>query len=223
MGRYSVIVSNSASSVTSSEAVLLVIEPIITAQPVSVFTNAGETANFSVTAIGTAPLTYQWRKDGTNLPGATASTLVLPNAQQDDIGAYTVVVGSPFGGVPSQVANLGLNLAMPDCLSVGNQRRSARLALQPDGKILIGGNFSHLGTKWFWGFGRLNPDGSRDTDFTGARQQLGRHGRHATGRQHPRRWVVHLRERLAAQQDLPILSRMAASIRPSTRPSPRAR
>jgi uncharacterized delta-60 repeat protein len=166
-GRYSVVVSNSAGSVTSSEALLLVIEPIISAQPVSVFTNAGDTASFSVSAIGTAPLSYQWYKDGTSLPGATTSSLVLSNAQQADIGTYRVVVVSPFGGVPSQVANLNLNLAMPDGFAPELNDEVRSLATQPDGKILIGGNFNHLGPEWFWEFGRLNPDGSRDTNFNG--------------------------------------------------------
>jgi len=167
MGHYSVIVSNSAASVTSSEAMLLVIDPIITTQPTSVFTNAGETVSFSVTAIGTSPLTYQWRKDGTNLFAATSSTLVLPDAQSADLGAYSVVVLGPFGAAPSQSANLTLNLALPDALAPELDDQVRSLATQPDGKILIGGNFSHLGSDWFYNFGRLNADGTLDTNFYG--------------------------------------------------------
>ena len=57
------------------------VAPAITSQPVSETVTVGGTAIFSVTATGTAPLSYQWYFDNLPLPGATNSTLVLPNAQ----------------------------------------------------------------------------------------------------------------------------------------------
>ena len=53
----------------------------ITAQPIPLTACLDSTAQFTVTATGTAPLSYQWRKDGTNLAGATASSLALANVQ----------------------------------------------------------------------------------------------------------------------------------------------
>ena len=165
-GLYSVIISNVSGVVTSSVAALTVIEPVITSQPVSVYTNAGQIAAFSVSAVGTAP-TYQWLKNGTNLPAATTTALVLTNCQKNDIASYSVVVTSAFGVVTSAVANLTLNLALPDALQPAINDEVRSLALQPDGKILIGGNFNMIGSNWVLDFGRLNPDGSLDTNFIG--------------------------------------------------------
>lgn len=57
----------------------------------------GGTASFSVVATGTEPLFYQWQHEGTNLPGATRSSLVVNNVQPAHIGVYTVVVNNYFG------------------------------------------------------------------------------------------------------------------------------
>jgi len=80
-GSYTVVVANSVNSVTSSAAVLTVnpapVAPSITQQPVSQTVTAGANVTLSVTATGTAPLTYQWRKDGQNIAGATSASLTL--------------------------------------------------------------------------------------------------------------------------------------------------
>lgn len=166
VGAYSVIVTNAGGSVTSSVAYLAVIEPVITSQPVSVYTNVGQSVSFSVGAIGTAPV-CQWRKNGTNIPGATATSLVFTTAQREDIAGYSAVVTTFYGSVTSTVANLTLNLSLPDSLSVELSDEVRSLAIQPDGKILIGGNFSYLGAKWVGEFARLYPDGTHDSNFFG--------------------------------------------------------
>ena len=68
-GSYSVIVTNYGGSVTSSIAVLTVtnVPPAITVQPTSQTNGVGTTATLAVTATGTAPLSYQWQVNGTNL------------------------------------------------------------------------------------------------------------------------------------------------------------
>ncbi|MGZ4973404.1 MAG: D-alanyl-D-alanine carboxypeptidase, partial [Limisphaerales bacterium] len=83
-GSYSVIVGNRAGTVTSANAVLTVVNPpAITTQPTSVTANQGQNASFSVTASGTAPLTYQWQKntvnlaDGGNVAGSATANLTL--------------------------------------------------------------------------------------------------------------------------------------------------
>src|SRR5213079_1020729 len=67
--QFTVVVSNAAGSVTSRAAALTVsttpVTPTITAQPASQTVSAGQTATFTVTATGTAPLSYQWQKNGT--------------------------------------------------------------------------------------------------------------------------------------------------------------
>jgi outer membrane protein assembly factor BamB len=97
----------------------LAIAPAITLQPQSRTNAAGTTATFTVGAIGTAPLSYEWRKDGTRLvnggtiSGATSPVLTLASIQTNDVGAYEVVVANAFGSVTSQVATLTLTPATP--------------------------------------------------------------------------------------------------------------
>ena len=79
---FTVQVSNGAGNVTSSTATLTVnpppVAPTITAQPQNQTVTAGQTASFSVTASGTAPLTYQWKKNGNAISGATSNTYTTP-------------------------------------------------------------------------------------------------------------------------------------------------
>ncbi|HVU99841.1 MAG TPA: hypothetical protein VHH88_00675, partial [Verrucomicrobiae bacterium] len=68
----------------------------------------GQDATFSVTASGSAPLGYQWRFYGTNLPGATGSSYAVAAAQDPNAGPYSVVVTNPYGSKTSSVAVLSL-------------------------------------------------------------------------------------------------------------------
>jgi hypothetical protein len=101
-GAYSLVASNGEGSVTSLVATLTVIDPIITSQPISQSQETGETVVFSVTAIGTAPLNYQWWKDGS--PFFTGAVLALTSLQQSDAGLYFAVVSNTSGSVTSAVA-----------------------------------------------------------------------------------------------------------------------
>lgn len=97
-GSYTVSVSNGAGSLTSTPATLTVVTPpTVTTQPASQTVNAGQTATFTVAAGGTAPFNYQWRKNGSDIAGANASNLSLPNVQDGDAGTYTVVVSNAAG------------------------------------------------------------------------------------------------------------------------------
>ncbi len=67
----------------------------------------GATATFSVIATGTPPISYQWRYNGTKLPGETNPTLFIPNAHPTNSGRYSVVVQNDFGpAVTSEPARL---------------------------------------------------------------------------------------------------------------------
>src|SRR5260221_4497497 len=86
-----VMVGNSAGSVTSNPAILTVtasvVAPLITTQPVSRTVAAGQTATFSVAATGTAPLSYKWMKSGTPITGPTSSTYTTPATTTSDNGS----------------------------------------------------------------------------------------------------------------------------------------
>ena len=111
-GGYSVIVSNSSGSATSTVAMLTVnlAAPIITSQPQDVTAIPGENPTFSVTAIGSEPFSYQWYYNtSTLLTNATDSTLTLSNVQPSDAGSYSVVVSNPVDSVISSNAVLTVN------------------------------------------------------------------------------------------------------------------
>ena len=109
-GNYAVTVTSAFGSVTSNPALLTVraaqVAPTVTAQPTATSVVTGTTATFTVTAAGSAPLTYQWRKDGTALAGAVGATLTIPNTQPVAAGSYTVVVTNNVGSVTSSGAAL---------------------------------------------------------------------------------------------------------------------
>ncbi len=80
--------------------------PTITAQPATQAVVPGSSASFTVTATGTQPFTYQWRKDGSALAGATQRTLTLATITPSSAGAYSVVVANAQGSAASAPANL---------------------------------------------------------------------------------------------------------------------
>jgi hypothetical protein len=84
--------------------------PSITAQPQSQTSLVGGSATFNVTASGAAPLSYQWSWNGTNILGATNSTLTLANIQLAQAGNYSVLVANPVGATNSSAATLTVGL-----------------------------------------------------------------------------------------------------------------
>ncbi|HKQ39135.1 MAG TPA: immunoglobulin domain-containing protein, partial [Verrucomicrobiae bacterium] len=82
--------------------------PTITQQPQRTNVVAGDNAIFEVVASGTAPLAYQWRMAGTNLPNRTSPTLLLTNVQSSQAGGYQVVVSNAEGSATSVVAQLSI-------------------------------------------------------------------------------------------------------------------
>src|SRR2546426_994151 len=111
---FRVVVTNTAGTVTSSAATLTVnpapVAPTILTQPSSQTVTAGQTASFTVAATGTAPLSYQWNKNGTAITGATSSTYTTPATTNSDSGAqFTVVVSNTVGSVTSSPATLTVN------------------------------------------------------------------------------------------------------------------
>jgi phosphatidylinositol-3-phosphatase len=81
--------------------------PVITTQPANVTVTDGQPANFAVVASGTAPLSYQWRKNGSAIAGATAATYSITASTAGDSGSvFSVTVGNAAGSVTSSKAVL---------------------------------------------------------------------------------------------------------------------
>lgn len=110
-GNYSVNLTNNFGSTNSVVAVLSVLPglpPLITAQPLPQIVAAGNTATFTVGVSATAPLSYQWLLNGTNLSGATNAALNLSNVQTNLIGTYSVAISNPYGATNSLGATLAV-------------------------------------------------------------------------------------------------------------------
>lgn len=106
-GSYTVVLANSAGTVTSSNAVLIVREPpVITQQPVGKTVGLGSSTSLEAAAIGASPLSYRWRKNQTPLSAGVASLLSLGSVQLGDAGNYDVVITNRYGSVTSSVAVL---------------------------------------------------------------------------------------------------------------------
>ncbi len=91
--------------------------PSITSQPASVTVGVGQSASFSVSASGTS-LTYQWKKNGVALSGATSSSYTTPLTGSSDTGAqFTVVVSNAGGSVASNAATLTVSAASTQLLN----------------------------------------------------------------------------------------------------------
>ncbi|MEI7938094.1 MAG: LamG-like jellyroll fold domain-containing protein [Verrucomicrobiota bacterium] len=91
------------------------VAPTIIVPPASQAVAAGSSATFTATAAGTSPLSYQWRFSGTNIAGATGTSLTLSNVQPAQAGSYAVLVTNAFGSITSSNALLTVN-PLPSCV-----------------------------------------------------------------------------------------------------------
>ena len=88
------------------------VAPTITTPPANQTVAAGQTATFTVVAGGTAPLSYQWQKNGANITGATSASYTTPITTTADSGsAFAVVVTNTAGTVTSAAATLTVTAA----------------------------------------------------------------------------------------------------------------
>lgn len=161
-GGYTVRVVNSNGFALSASATLGVNSgPGIVVQPENISASAGDAVTFSVTASGTAPLTYRWLLNGSNVTGAISSTLFLPSAQIVDAGSYSVVVTNSLGSVTSSIAVLTVD-SPPFVVS------------QPSSRIVTSGtqvsfSVSVLGNTPFtyqWGFNGTDLPGATGAAFS---------------------------------------------------------
>lgn len=143
---FRVVVSNAAGRAVSAAAVLSVsarpVAPQITTQPQNAAVGVGQTASFGVTAIGTAPLGYQWKRNGSDITGATQSSYTTPPVVTGDDGArYSVLVSNAGGSVTS--ADALLSVSVPPAAS-GQARlaigSSHVVAVRADGSVLAWGS-----------------------------------------------------------------------------------
>ncbi|MGZ5569316.1 MAG: immunoglobulin domain-containing protein, partial [Limisphaerales bacterium] len=108
-GTYDLVVTNFAGATTSSNATLTVVAypPSIITQPANQIAISGGSANFSISATGTAPLSYFWMRGGVPIAGATSSSYSTNNVQLADSGAqFSCLVSNAYGTILSSNALL---------------------------------------------------------------------------------------------------------------------
>ncbi|MCH7705410.1 MAG: immunoglobulin domain-containing protein, partial [Planctomycetes bacterium] len=105
---YSVTVANVCGGPIASATATLTVDtaPTITVQPVPQSVCVNDAAVFTVIADGTPSPTYQWRRNGVEIPGANAPTLVISPALPGNAGNYNVVVSNACGSIVSNTATL---------------------------------------------------------------------------------------------------------------------
>jgi alpha-tubulin suppressor-like RCC1 family protein len=96
--------------------------PVITINPFSQTVAKGANVQLHVRAVGRQPVTYQWQRDGLNIPGATAASMLLTNVQGKDVGAYRALVQNYLGSATSGTAQLSIPFSnsLPVALNTTN-------------------------------------------------------------------------------------------------------
>jgi plastocyanin len=114
---FSVVVSNLGGTRTSEEAVLTIegaaVPPQIVTQPISRTVDDGDSVTFAVVATGTAPLAYQWMRNGLPVPGAVAASWTFAAQLADDDAEIWVVVSNDVDEVESAHVGLTVNVVVP--------------------------------------------------------------------------------------------------------------
>lgn len=112
-GDFSVRVTDPSGTVTSSAATLTVTTPLlpptIHTAPLPQTVIAGNSVTLSVAALGTEPFTYQWQRNGVDIPGATSSSYTIVSPRPTDSGSYAVVITNRVSTITSAAATLTIN------------------------------------------------------------------------------------------------------------------
>jgi len=176
-GTYDVVVTNLSGSRTSRGAVLAVLGDVfISGQPVSLVVTQYLSATFSVTATGAIPITYQWRKNGQNIPNATSSSYTISSAKVGDAANYDVVVSNPLGNQPSALVALsvvgsGAAAGTPGTLDTSftaatlNSSSIYGVNVDAQGRVYVTGGFTSYNSQTRDRFMRLNADLTLDSSF----------------------------------------------------------
>ena len=130
------------------------VAPAITQQPADTSVTAGQNASFSVAATGTAPLTYQWQRNGVNIAGATTATYAFVTSLADSGAVFRAVVTNCAGSATSSGATLTVTAAAP-VLTITQQPVSTSVVAGTQATFTVAATCSSgtLGIQWQRGTG----------------------------------------------------------------------
>ncbi|MDO9512401.1 MAG: immunoglobulin domain-containing protein, partial [Bacteroidales bacterium] len=159
-GAYQVVVSNTCGIAPSNTVNLTVnIAPVITLHPVKKSSCLGFSHTFSITATGDS-LKYQWRRNGVDIVGATASTYTVNPITLSNTGAYTCYVYNTCGNQLSNAANLTINIA--PVITVQPKHKSSCLGQSHTFSVIATGD----SLKYQWKFNGVNIPGAVASTYT---------------------------------------------------------
>ncbi len=142
------------------------VAPTITEQPANATIQVGATATFTVAATGTAPISYQWQRNGAAIAGATGTSYTTPAAVVGDSGAaFRAVATNAYGSATSNAATLTVNVVnTPPVLTIAPQPASTNVTAGATASFTVGGSCSSgtLTIQW------QRSNGGAFTDIAGA-------------------------------------------------------
>jgi hypothetical protein len=109
------------------------VTPQVFYQPASALVAAGTSVSFTAGVSGSAPLSYQWQVNGTNLQNATNVSLVLSNVQSSSSGNYSLVITNPLGSTTSSNAVLQVEVVF----AYGNGGLLTNTSYSFDGSVTV--------------------------------------------------------------------------------------
>ncbi len=121
------------------------VAPAISGQPQNLTVTQGTSATFNVSAGGNPSPNYQWRFNGANITGATASNYLRTNAQATNAGSYSVVISNSVGSVTS--ANAILTVNIPPTITTQPASRTINAGGTTSFSVVAGGT-SSLNYQW---------------------------------------------------------------------------
>jgi hypothetical protein len=154
VGNYTVVVTTPAGRVTSRPIGLDLLDagqaPEVLTEPVSQTRNVGETLNLDATCGGETPFTYQWRKDGVAIPGATSSGYSLGSLTVANAGRYTLTVTNRHGTATSTAAEVTILNGADRPPVITAHPASAAIVPGRSSTTLNVGLSSHVGATFQW-------------------------------------------------------------------------